>query len=70
MTTKPVRYVRVFTGAEPREQALDDGFALTLLQQQYGEETGLRFFINLAAGKSKCASVGPSMVEFRGAPIV
>lgn len=63
------QYVQVYTNGVCREVPLSEQMALQLLQGQYGRETGLRFFVELARGISKCASVGNSMIEFRGDPL-
>ncbi len=66
------RFIRIWTTAKvcSRTDQLDDAMALQLLQSQYGDEDGTKHFISLATGRAKCASVGPSMIEFRGEPII
>ena len=71
MPTKPIRFVRVATSGDCQVDSITDELALRFLQKQYGEETGLQFFVNLACGWAKCASVeGPYMIEYRGAHLV
>ena len=65
------RFIQVWTSdaANVRTEKLSDRMALGLLQDQYGETTGAQFFVNLARGVAKCASVGNSMVKFHGKPL-
>lgn len=64
------QFVRVRTSGEQQVQPVVEEFALRELQLQYGRETGLKFFVDLARGQAKCASIrGPYMIEIRGDPL-
>lgn len=59
-------FVLISTNGAQNIVVVNAAAALALLQSQYGEETGLAFFVNIVSGASKCVSVaGAHMLEYR-----